>query len=69
MYHFANRGADYALHDVRRKAGAGILRIVAAERRVLEYPNNAIRQGGRMQRYVPKGIVGALTVNNNNLLK
>jgi hypothetical protein len=30
MYHFANRGADYALLDIRRKAGAGILRIAAA---------------------------------------
>jgi hypothetical protein len=33
--------------------------MAAAERRVLEYPINADRQGGRMARYVPKGIVGA----------
>jgi hypothetical protein len=43
------------------KRWAGILRIAAAERRVLEYPVNANRQGGRMKRYVPKGIVGALS--------
>jgi hypothetical protein len=43
---------------VSRKAWAGMVRIVAAERRVLVFPVNANRRGGRMARYVPKGIVG-----------
>jgi hypothetical protein len=32
--------------------------MAAAERRVLVFPVNTYRQGGRMERYVPKGIVG-----------
>jgi hypothetical protein len=37
--------------------------MAATKRRVLVFPVNAYRQGGRMLRYVPKGIVGLYAGN------
>ena len=55
---YVSRVAKYAGHE-GDAAWVGIVRIAAAEWRVL-LKKNVNRQGGRMARYVPEGIVGQI---------